>query len=260
STEKPIELTDINRLLGHASILSLSDEADDRVLAYEITTRLLEVRQGDDSKLLSSAEVIMSRLGNFPGRQLLRERFNFSGEKIPSFLKLECLIREAENSVFIDDESIRLTDFQYNFYTSMQKEKALSISAPTSAGKSFVLGINIIKKLREKEGQCIVYIVPTRALITEVSSRVRDSLRQYHLDNVIVRTAPFSISKEKSKNGVVYVLTQERLMNYLNDSNDEMPVITSLIVDEAHEIQNGKRGMLLQGAIGYLLKKYPRTE
>ncbi|WP_146942156.1 DEAD/DEAH box helicase [Vreelandella venusta] len=260
SIEKPFEETEINQLLGHASILSLSEEAEDKILTYEIITRLLEVRSGDDSRLLNSAEVIMSRLGNFPGRKLLRERFNFSGEKIPSFLKLECLSREVENSVFIDEESIQLTDFQYNFYSSLQEEKALSVSAPTSAGKSFVLGLNLIRKLREKDGQCIVYIVPTRALIAEVSSRVRDSLRQYKLDDIIIRTAPFAISKEKSQNGVVYVLTQERLMNYLSDTTDEMPIITSLIVDEAHEIQNGKRGMLLQSAIDYLLKKYPRTE
>lgn len=260
SAEKPFEETEINQLLGHASILSLSEETEDKILTYEVITRLLEVRPGDDSKLLNSAEVIMSRLGNFPGRKLLRERFNFSGEKIPSFLKLECLSREVENSVFIDEESIQLTDFQYNFYNSLQEEKVLSISAPTSAGKSFVLGLNLIKKLREKNGQCIVYIVPTRALIAEVSSRIRDSLRKYKLDNIIIRTAPFSISKEKSQKGVVYVLTQERLMNYLSNATDEMPIITSLIVDEAHEIQNGKRGMLLQGAIDYLLKKYPRTE
>lgn len=260
SVEENIESNEINQLLGHASILSLSEEAGDRILAYEIITRLLEIRIDDDSKLLSSAEVIMSRLGNFPGRQLLRRRFNCSGKKIPTFLRLECLSREIENSVFIDDESIQLTDFQYKFYSSLQEEKALSISAPTSAGKSFVLGLNLINKLREKDGQCIVYIVPTRALITEVSNRIRDSLRQYKLDNIIIRTAPFSVSKEKSKNGVVYVLTQERLMSYLSDATDEMPDITSLIVDEAHEIQKGKRGILLQSAIDYLLKKHPRTE
>ena len=258
--EDPIADVEINKLLGFSSIFSLSEKAEDKILAYEIITRILEVKSGVDDKILSSAEVIMSRLGNFPGRQLLRERYSFSNEKIPGFLKLECLSREVENSVFIGDESIRLTDFQYDFYSSLQEEKALSISAPTSAGKSFVLGINLVKKLRERDGQCIVYVVPTRALITEVSGRVRDSLRQYNLDDVVVRTAPFSISKGKAQSGVVYVLTQERLMNYLSDSIGEMPIITSLIVDEAHEIQNGKRGMLLQGAVDYLLKKYPDAE
>lgn len=260
TTDDPLDSAEVNRLLGHTSILSLSEAPEDKILAYEIITRLLELGTGENPKLLKSAEVIMSRLGNFPGRKLLRERFYSDWKNIPSFLKLECLSREIENSVFIDDEPIQLTDFQYQFFSFLQEEKALSISAPTSAGKSFVLGLNLIKKLREREGQCIVYIVPTRALITEVSNRIRESLRQYKLDDIIVRTAPFSISQEKSKQGVVYVLTQERLMNFLSDTTNEMPVITSLIVDEAHEIQKGKRGILLQGAIDYLLKKHSQAE
>ncbi|MFD3285651.1 DEAD/DEAH box helicase [Alteromonas macleodii] len=259
-SEEPISASEVNRLLGHTSILSLSEDPAEKILAYEIITRLLEIETKKDSKLLNYAEVVMSRLGNFPGRQLLRKRYNFTNNNVPSFLKLECLSREIENSVFIDGEAIQLTDFQYDFFSSLQKETALSISAPTSAGKSFVLGLSLTNKLREKENQCIVYVVPTRALITEVSSMVRDSIRKYNLENIIVRTAPFSISKEKAKNGVVYVLTQERLMSYLSDSAEKMPVITSLIVDEAHEIQKGKRGILLQSAIDYLLKKYPKTE
>lgn len=259
-TEPKLDDSEINQLLGYTSILSLSDTPDEKILSYEIITRLLELRSNDDSKLLNSAEIIMSRLGNFPGRNLLRERYQ-SGSDIPSFFKLECLIREIENSIFIDDDnSIQLTDFQYNFFTSLQEERALSISAPTSAGKSFVLGLNLIKKLRNKNYQCIVYIVPTRALITEVSKRIRDSLRQYQLEKIIVRTAPFPVSKEKAKEGVVYVLTQERLMNFLSNTTEEMPVITSLIVDEAHEIQKGKRGILLQSSIDFLLRKYPKTE
>jgi len=259
-TECFLDEAEINQLLGYTSILSISETSNDKILAYEIITRLIELRAEFDSRLLNSAEVIMSRLGNFPGRQLLRERFNISGKNIPSFLRLECLIREVENSVFIDDDSIRLTDFQYIFFKSLQEERALSISAPTSAGKSFVLGLNLIKKLREKASQCIVYIVPTRALITEVSNRVRDSLRKYKLENIVVRTAPFGVSKEKAKMGVVYILTQERLMSYLSNTSEEIPIITSLIIDEAHEIQKGKRGILLQGAIDFLLKRFPNVE
>lgn len=258
--EDGLDSSEINQLLGHTSVLSLSDTPNDKILAYEIITRLLEITTLENNKILSFAEVIISRLGNFPARQLLRERFEFKNNKIKSFLKLECLSREIENSIFIDDEPIQLTDFQYDFFNSLQVENALSISAPTSAGKSFVLGLDLIRKLRTSENQCVIYIVPTRALITEVSNRVRDSLRKYELENIVVRTAPFPISKENLKGGAVYVLTQERLMSYLSNNEDEMPVITSLIVDEAHEIQNGKRGILLQSAIDYLLKKYPNTK
>lgn len=237
--------------MGYASILSLSDSAEDKTLSYEIITRLIELGGVNKDNLLNFAEVIMSRLGNFPARQLLQQRFDYNNKNKSSYLKLECLSREIENSIFINDEAIKLTDFQYNFFSSLNNEKTLSISAPTSAGKSFVLSLNLVNKIQKNNNQCIVYIVPTRALISEVSNRIREALRKYDLDDVIIRTAPFPISKEKAKLGVIYVLTQERLMNFLFEQKDNTPTITSLIVDEAHEIQNGNRGILLQSAIDF---------
>lgn len=252
---------DIGRLLGYSSMLSLSEVSEEKALAYEIVTRLLELDSELNYSIVTSAEVIFSRLGNFPGRDLLRERYLTLGNKIPSFLRLECISREAENSIFIEQEKpIKLTDFQYAFFNSMQEETSLSISAPTSAGKSFVLGLNLVKKLKERSYQCIVYVVPTRALITEVSTRIRNSLRSNGLESVIIRTAPFPVSKDRLRSGIIYVLTQERLMSFLTNDIDDIPVVTSLIVDEAHEIQKGKRGILLQNSIDFLLKRFPRTE
>lgn len=259
--EESLDESELNKLISYASILSLSDSPDKKNLSYEIITRLLELRKKTDHKLIRCAEIILSRLGNFPGRQLLRERFETNNDELPSFLKLECLSREIENSVFINDEkSIHLTDFQYKFFSSLQEEKALSISAPTSAGKSFVLGLNLIKKIREKKFICVIYIVPTRALISEVSIRIRNSLKEYKLDNVTIRTAPFQPPQARTKNSIIYVFTQERLISYLNSVSEEIPPITSVVIDEAHEIQKGKRGILLQSAIDYLLKRYPETE
>ncbi|MFQ2072129.1 DEAD/DEAH box helicase [Aeromonas veronii] len=256
-----IDNSDVLKLLSYSSILSLSERADEKSLAYEIITRLLEIETDLSDLIITSAEVVFSRLGNFPGRELLRQRFLSSNKNIPSFLKLECLSREVENSIFIDhDEPIKLTDFQYSFFNSLQEESSLSVSAPTSAGKSFVLGLSLVKKLKERKKQCIVYIVPTRALITEVSTRIRHSLRNNGLDSVIIRTAPFPVSKERFLDGIVYVLTQERLMSLLTNEEDDIPTVTSLIIDEAHEIQKGKRGILLQNAIDFSLKKFPNTE
>ncbi|BBT80153.1 DEAD/DEAH box helicase [Aeromonas veronii] len=259
--EITISNSDVGRLLGYSSILSLSERSKEKALAYEIVTRLLELNSELKDSITTSAEVIFSRLGNFPGRDLLRERFFTSEGQVPNFLRLECISREAENSIFIEQEKpIKLTDFQYQFFNSMQEERSLSISAPTSAGKSFVLGLNLVKKLKKRSSQCIVYVVPTRALITEVSTRIRDALRINALENVIIRTAPFPVSNERLRNSIIYVLTQERLMSLLTNEVDDIPAVTSLIVDEAHEIQKGKRGILLQNAIDFLLKKFPGTE
>lgn len=250
---------EINTLTGYASILSLSEKSEEKILCYEITTRLIELCQGKNPTVTHSADIIMSRLGNFPARSLLRKRYG-EIDKTPTILRLECLSREIENSIFIDNEKqIKLTDFQHKFYKALQEEKALSISAPTSAGKSFILGLSLINKLKSSYEQCMIYIVPTRALISEVSLRIRDLLREHDLKNINVSTVPFPLSNDSAEENHVYVLTQERLINYLG-YGEKVPKITYLIVDEAHEIQNGKRGILLQSAIDIVIQKFPSVE
>jgi len=248
---------EINSLAGYASMLSLSAEPADTSLSYEIITRLIEYTNGQCSRVVSAADLIFSRLGNFPGRSLLRDRHCDSFEMpISPSLKLECIAREAENTAYIDDDrSTLLTDFQYKFLSSLDDEESLSVSAPTSAGKSFVLNLDLVRKVKSGFGQSIVYVVPTRALISEVSHRIRTTLRNEGLNDVIVRTAPFPVAKEKIKKAVIYFFTQERLMSFIN-SQDGKPYISSLIVDEAHEIQNGKRGIILQNAIDITLSRF----
>ena len=248
---------EINSLAGYSSILSLSDDPNDISLSYEIITRLIEYTHGDCSRVISAADLVFSRIGNFPSRTLLRDRHvDSTVASISPSLKLECIAREAENTIYMDEErSTLLTDFQYKFLSSLGSEDSLSVSAPTSAGKSFVLNLDLVRKIKSDSGQSIVYVVPTRALISEVSHRIRTTLRDEGLEDVIVRTAPFPVAKEKIKKAAVYVFTQERLMSFLN-SHDTKPFISSLIVDEAHEIQNGKRGIILQNAIDISLSRF----
>ena len=248
---------DIDRLLGYASLMSLSDDSDELSLSYEVITRLLEYTKGELPGIVSAADVILSRVGNFPGRSLLRKRHaSTEPSEASPLLRLESLAREVENTVYYDDNnSTLLTDFQYKLLDSLSNEESLSVSAPTSAGKSFVLNIDLIRRIKNGEKQSIVYIVPTRALISEVSQRIRKAIRESNLDNIIVRTAPFPVSEDRIGKAAVYVFTQERLMSFMN-SEEEAPQITSLIVDEAHEIQKGKRGIILQTAIEIAISRF----
>lgn len=257
SSSVVIDSNEINALLGYSAILSLSDDIDELSLAYEIVTRLLEYTDGNSEKVIAASGVVLSRIGNFPGRSLLQMRHpgSFNSILSPS-MRLECLAREIENTFFHDDErSTLLTDFQYKFLKSLDSESSLSVSAPTSAGKSFILNLDLVRKIKSGSGQSIVYVVPTRALISEVANRIRATLRKEELLDVIVRTAPFPVAKDKIKKAAVYIFTQERLMSYIN-STDVKPFISSLIVDEAHEIQNGKRGIILQNAIDITLARF----
>ncbi|BBO56060.1 DEAD/DEAH box helicase [Cobetia sp. AM6] len=247
---------EFKQLLRYASVLSLSDKDIDKSLCYEIAVRLIDVNVSAKYDLTQAIGMIFSRLGNFPGRKLLEDRASNKLVRSTSMLMLERLGREVENTIFIDSEEIRLTDFQSKFYSELKKRKYLSVSAPTSAGKSFILSLGLVTALKEKLNQRIVYVVPTRALISEVSDRIRISLNDYSISGVKVRTAPFAHELNNSDRGVVYVFTQERLINYLSEIEPKASPIDLLIVDEAHEIQKGKRGILLQSAIEYLVFKY----
>lgn len=252
--EPAFDNTELRLLISYASIASLSERSDEISIAYEICSRLIEVYGADNSIVVDAADLILSRIGNFPGRTLLRSKFLEDGQPdVPFSLAIERLARETENSV---DDSRLLTDFQYKLYAALAVEQSLSVSAPTSAGKSYILNLDLIRRLTRGVGACIVYIVPTRALVSEVVSRVRATLRAEALDEIVVRTAPFAVINRSKYRGIVYVLTQERLLRLLTLTTEDANV-TALIVDEAHELQKGKRGILLQNSIDMALKKFP---
>jgi hypothetical protein len=246
--------SECNRLIGLASALSISEESDEVNLSYEIITKLLDDYSTTFPKIAGAADLVLSRIGNFPGRELLRSRYTDGlRPDIPLSLALERLARESENSV--NDHTL-LTNFQYKLYSSLSTERSLSVSAPTSAGKSFVLNMDLMRRLSLHSDQCIVYIVPTRALISEVASRVRSAIRAQGIENAIVRSAPFPLEQHLTSKSIVYVLTQERLLSLLKPVHEKIK-IDSIFVDEAHEIYKGKRGIVLQNSIDLTLKRFP---
>jgi superfamily II DNA/RNA helicase len=251
-----LDKKELSILISSASIASLSADPKLQSLSYEICSRIIELHALNDQNIILSADMILSRIGNFPGRQLLREKFERSDDSsMPLTFAMERMIREIENSI---ESDVSLTDFQYKLYQSLESETSLSVSAPTSAGKSFVLNLDLIRRLRSSKKQCIVYIVPTRALVTEVTGRIRNTLRNENLNDIIVRTAPFPVLNSEKFQGVVFILTQERLLSLLSASKSKT-TISLLIVDEAHELQKGKRGILLQNSIDLALAQSPNA-
>ncbi|ENV9331898.1 DEAD/DEAH box helicase [Klebsiella aerogenes] len=250
-----ITIGDIYQLLSYSSILSLSERESDIKKAYDIVSRILEVNNSYNENVISACDLILSRIGNFPGRGLLRDKYN-KGESpaLNLSLSLERIGRETENTY----NDITLTNFQCRLLKSLTNNNYLSVSAPTSAGKSFVLSLAVIDKIKAYEKECIVYVVPTRALISEVSNKFRHECKQAGLSKVIIRTAPEIIETNSIEQGLIYVLTQERLVSLLSGSYGNSHFhIDTLLIDEAHEIQKGKRGIVLQNAIELALEKHP---
>lgn len=245
--------TEIEKLCKIASILSLNNDSKEQALAYEIVTKLFKNYYGEYPNLYSISHAILSRLGNFPNRELLDE-YGFNQNKLYQnpILQLEVMARESENQILLQDNELLLTDFQKKFFDVLTKQRFFSVSAPTSAGKSFVFTFSIIERLIQNNNEKIVLIVPTRALIKELSNKIIQALKDYNLINKVdVRTVPI-IEEGREDKGIVYVLTQERLNTLLNE--DEIHLDT-IFVDEAQEIQNN-RGVVLQNTLELLLDTF----
>lgn len=250
---------EVHQLLMLASQFACESEAASRMLAYEICTRLVELYGEENPLVVVASQTIMKRLGNFPGADLLSSRY-VSSDAItdPLTLSLESTARRSENSIPVGNARELFTDLQVDLMEVISASSVTSLSAPTSAGKSYVLCMDIVRRISTAETLMAVYVVPTRALIRQVSRNISATLARHGLSKVPVRTLPLPFDKEILHG--VYVLTQERLLSLLgrHDANQD---INALYIDEAHGLggrQSG-RGIRLHHAVDLVRRRHPEA-
>ena len=139
--------------------------------------------------------------------------------------------------------------------SNMRLETAcFSYSGPTSMGKSFIMRMFIKDEILRGAQKNYALIVPTKALINEVRSKVINDLED-NLEkcNYRVVTAASDIALEEEHN-FVFVLTPERLL-YLLISNPDLHV-DYLFIDEAHKLSGkNSRGPFYYKVVDMLLQK-----
>src|SRR5690606_16518467 len=211
---------------------------------------------------LDSGALILDALANHPAidlavqRELLRPSFQ---TRLPGVARVDYSRRAYEQSITVHgDTSLRVNRFQRKLWDEVRKEGWMSVSAPTSAGKSFILARWICELMRSSSVATVVYLVPTRALISQVERDLRDLLGKEDLDDVSVSALPIlkaADSGERFRNRV-FVFTQERLHILLSARPDLS--VRALIVDEAHKVGDRQRGVLLQDVIERLGAANPK--
>lgn len=91
----------------------------------------------------------------------------------------------------------------------------------------------------------MLYIVPSRALISQVESDLKEVVREAEKEVNLV-TLPRNKKQSKS-NYNIFIFTQERLHFFLNDHPNQK--FDLAFIDEAHKLTDSYRGILLQHAI-----------
>ncbi len=126
---------------------------------------------------------------------------------------------------------------------------AWGLAAPTGTGKTFLTRLLIASTLRDKTDSIVLYLVPSRALVYEVSS---DLSRAFHsLGYAVSAVTPQLVALDDAEaealsTSSVLVLTPEKADLLLRLGSDILSRVSLVIVDEAHHIESSTRGVLLE--------------
>ena len=188
-----------------------------------------------------AAEYLLRRLGNGRAAELAHKKGLTPADDgvVASPLSLDLIRRTLELSVDGGDHRVPVNYFQRQFWSSAEESRWTSVSAPTSAGKSHIVRLWLATQIASHASYRAVYLVPTRALIEEVSRELETALG----DRATVTTMPWD-TRVDEKPHEMFVLTQERL-HILLRKRPEMTFDT-IFVDEAQKLNDGSRGVLLQ--------------
>jgi superfamily II DNA/RNA helicase len=136
--------------------------------------------------------------------------------------------------------------------------RSVVVSLPTSSGKTFIAEFRILQALNQfdKEGGWVAYLVPTRALVNQISVRLRRDFAPLGIN--VERVSPAlevdnqEIGLLTDQNDVtrfrVLVTTPEKLDLMLRggwETRIGRP-LTLVVVDEAHNLQQRVRGIKLE--------------
>ncbi len=254
ATEASISLEDANKLIRAAAILACSDRQEHRMAAFRAATCTFEIFGTTDLPLDQALRVVLARLGNFASFSTRSEVEN-AQSSLPLALVTEEIDSADRRRIEVNEKTIHLTDFQHRLWTTLTSKRRVALTAPTSAGESFVLQTYFTSLFAAQHDQILIYLVPTRALISQVAAELTALLRGLDAPNTI--TVPID-AETSLPNRAIYIMTQERAQLMLAAHPKFRASV--LVVDEAQSIEDGSRGVLLQWVIDDLLMRDPQTQ
>lgn len=249
---------DWDYLLKIGSVLAFSEVGKCQAAALRIAHTCVST-EGTSESQRAAAGVIFDSLTNFPALQLaLNKRLvppDFQG-RLPLSLRLDALNRRFSSSL-PEKPGVQLTRFQQSLYDSLKSKRYVSVSAPTSAGKSFALTQFVARYILKNSNPKIIYLVPTRALIQQCETDFKGVLQGIS-PRPLLTSVP-QLPDNWRENACLMILTQERYHWVLNNAPEDFS-IDLLVVDEAQKVGDSARGILLQQVIEDTISRSPSAQ
>ncbi|MGH4126305.1 MAG: DEAD/DEAH box helicase [Clostridium sp.] len=217
--------------LRFADLLSKSVDKQNsdkhKIWAQEIVA-LLNYIYPDNKTIEYYMGSVLSNTGNFRGMTKMTPEYksNTLMDRLYSNFNMDYMSIPADPEL----QFFRSQREVYNHLT----DQCFSYSGPTSMGKSFVMRMFIKQQILNRASLNFALLVPTKALINEVTSKILNDLKELlseHNYRIVTSAGALAL---KQKHNFIFVLTPERLL-YLLISNPNLR-INHLFVDEAHKI------------------------
>ncbi len=181
--------------------------------------------------------LFLSRAGFGPSSIMIDSEYSFS-EKQFSFSEnllnqFAVTVAQVKNEIKVGNSIFLLSDFQKDIWEAIEKNSLTGISAPTSAGKSFLILLKAIDLIQKKSG-IVVYVVPTLSLVSQVTSDFRKLLDDFHLDDYTLET---TYNNTSATNNSIYILTQEKAIAAFSQSENPFVNVRLLVIDEIQNVE-----------------------
>jgi hypothetical protein len=232
-----IPLQTVHRAVGLLDDLSRNGDDESKNVVVTISAILWIYRSPKWSNIGEFLILVLSRIGYSPSSFLFDPAFDFKSGKYSGMNSLINQISVALNhlkfQVSIQEKIFLLTSFQHNIWEKIEKYKTIGISAPTSAGKSFVIALKSVSLLLKEEG-AILYIVPTLSLVSQVSIDFRKLLKKFELNDYEILN---TYNGEYTDSRKIFVLTQEKAIGAFSQSSIPFKHVRMLVIDEIQNVE-----------------------
>ena len=215
-------------LLSKSNHSTLSDSQ--KMWAQEIVT-MLHFLYPDNQTVSYMTGAVLANLGNYQGQKLINSSFNGIDalDRIFSEFKKDYLTIPA-------DQSKHFMSAQKRVYDHLQDEY-FSYSGPTSMGKSYIMRMFIKQQIISGSRDNFAIIVPTKALINEVRTKITTdlglSLKEFRY-HIVTAAGDAALKVDDQSRQYVFIMTPERLLYLLMNEKDIK--LDYLFVDEAQKL------------------------
>lgn len=139
-------------------------------------------------------------------------------------------------------------------------KRAIVVEMPTSAGKTLIAEFSIVQALALEPEATIVYVVPTRALVNQVTTRLRRDFvpLEYSVEAAVPAYELDPTEDSLLRQNVdILVVTPEKLDLLVKMRHPVAASISLVVADEAHNISSGERGARLELLLAILRRERP---